>query len=71
MKRVVMSVIAAILAIGGVAAVGISVVHFVNAVPVGASVSAGEIGLYLPWYAAPGVLAAALGLILLAARKFF
>lgn len=71
MKRTILTVLGAILAIGGVAAVGLSFVHFVNAVPAGASISQEEIGLYLPWYAAPGVLTAALGFILLTVRKFF
>lgn len=66
-----MTVLGLILAIGGVAIVGLSFVHFVHAVPVGVSVSPGEIGLYLPWYAAPGVLVAAAGFILLTVRKFF
>ena len=71
MKRIVMTVLGTVLAIGGVAIVGLSFVHFVHAVPVGSSVSPGEIGLYLPWYALPGVFVAALGIILLTVRKFF
>ena len=71
MNRTVITVLGAVLAIAGLAALGLSFAYFVKAVPVGASVSQGEIGLYLPWYAAPGVLAAALGVILLTVRKFF
>lgn len=71
MKRTVITVLGAVLVIGGLTALVFSFVHFVHAVPVGASIAPGRIGLYLPWYAAPGVLAAALGVILLTVRKFF
>lgn len=69
MKQIFLTVLGAFCVIGGLTALGFSFVHYVNAVPMGASVSQGEIGLYLPWYAAPGVLSAALGLILLTFRR--
>ena len=71
MRRVILTVLGALLTVGGLLTLGLAAFAFLHAVPVGASVSAGEIGLFLPWYAAPGLLAAALGLILLTVRKYF
>lgn len=73
MKRTVITMLGAVLVIGGLTALVFSFVHFVHAVPVGAgeNYSTGWIGLYLPWYTAPAVIALAAGLILLMVRKFF
>ena len=71
MRRVILTVLGVLLTLGGLLILGLAATAFLHTVPVGASVSAGEIGLYLPWYAAPGLLAAALGLILLTVRKYF
>ncbi len=71
MRRVILTVLGVLLTLGGLLTLGLAVSAFLHAVPVGASVSAGEIGLYLPWYAAPGVLAAASGLILLTFRRYW
>ena len=69
MRRVILTILGVLLTLGGILALGFAAAAFLHAVPAGAAVSQGEIGLYLPWYTVPGILAAALGLILLTFQR--
>ena len=71
MKRIILTVLGILLTLGGLLALGFAVVSFLRTVPESASFSSYEIGLYLPGYAVPGVIAAVLGLILLTVRRFW
>ena len=70
MKRTVLVVIGVILTVAGLAAFGLAVAYFIqHDDPY--TVSRLEIGQILPWYTAPGVLSAALGIILLTFRNHY
>ena len=71
MKKILLTALGVLLVIGGLAALGFAVATFLRVLPEGISISTSEIGQYLPWYTAPGILAAALGIILLTFRRHY
>ena len=70
MKRIVLTVLGALLALGGLAAVGFSFAFFIRSTE-GVMVSTAAIGYYMPWYFGPGIAALGVGLALLTFRRHF
>ena len=71
MKKILLTALGVLLTIGGLAALGFAAAAFLRALPEGVPISPYEIGQYLPRYAAPEILAAALGIILLTFRRHY
>jgi len=70
MKRTILIVLGALLTVAGLVLFSFAIAYFIRNWP-GEMVSQPELGQYLPWYTLPGVLSAAVGIILLTFRRHY